>query len=370
GRPRRTRRGRDEELVGGLKNARKYGYSSARANAMKSKLLDKKTMQDITAAKDISTILSMLFERDYRTEIEEFGGLKIKNDLIDFALSKNLAKNILKLVRLSQGRERQVMQSVAGKWDLYNIRLAVEAKERKRGYDSIARYLIDAGRYNALVIKEAMREDSVESMLSKLMINSPYKRILTEASETYKKSKSAFEAISVLDREYYAYLARLAVVLGNIGDRPSAKILRMEIDMKNILTLIRAKRLEMKFAQVAALIIPNGNMARESLEQVYSGSRDISEMASQIRMFDLKDAVEFFKKDQHKQLLTFEIGIRNAMLTSGIRQLGHKILSFGTMLAYLYMKEAEVSMLRILINGKAYGIEKEDIERLIGWKTR
>lgn len=353
----------------GLRSARRYGYSSARANAMKSKLIDKKTMLEITNAKDIGSIISMLFERDYKPEIEEFGGLKIKNDQVDFALSKNLARNITKLVKLSQGKERQIMQGIAGKWDFYNIRLAIEAKDRKHSYDSIARYIVDVGRYNATVIKEAMREESIESLISKLMLNSPYKGILSATLESYKKTKSAFEAISVMDKEYYVYLARVAIQLGNIDDRLSAKILRMEIDMRNILTLIRAKRLDMKFASLAPLVISNGNMSKEALERVYNGSKDIGEIASQIKLFDLKDAAEFFKKDQHKQLLTFEVGIRNAMLAKGIRSLGPKILSFGTMLAYLYMKDSEVSTLRVLINGKAYGLEKEEIQRLIGWKA-
>lgn len=356
-------------MVMGVKSGSKYGYSSARANAMKSKLIDKKTMAEITNAKDIGTIIQMLFERDYKPEIEEFGGLKIKNDLVDFALSKNLARNMLKLVRVSQGRERQIMQGIAGKWDLYNIRLALEAKSRKQNFESIARYMVDAGKYNSAVIKEAMREDAVEGLLAKLMINSPYRKILSETLESYKKTRSGSEAISVLDKEYYIYLARLAVQLGNLDDRAGAKIIRLEIDMRNILTMIRGKRADLKFPTLLALIIPDGNLAKEALEQAYNNSKDIVEMVSQIPLFDLKDAIEYFKKDEHKQLLTFEVGIRNSMLAKGVRSMSYRILSFGTMLAYLYMKETEVATLRILINSKAYGIEKEDIERLIGWKA-
>lgn len=355
-------------MAAGLKNARKYGYSSARANAMKSKLLDKKTMQEVISAKDIGSIIGVLFERDYRTEIEEFGGLKIKNDLMDFALSKNFAKRITKLVKLSQGKDRTIMQGVVGKWDLYNIRLAIEAKERKKSFDEIARYIIDVGRYNATTIKEAMREDSIEGIISKFMINSPYKRVLSETLETYKKTKSTYEALSAMDREYYAYLARLATTLGST-DRSAATILKMDIDMHNILTLIRAKRLNLKFQAIGSLVISNGNIGIETLEQAYNNSKDISELASQIKLFDLRDAIEFFKKDPHKQLITFEIGLKNAILNKGIKSLGPRILSFGTMLAYMYMKDTEVSTLRVLINGKAYGLERDDIARLIGWKA-
>ncbi len=354
--------------MAGIRSARKYGYSSARANAMKSKLLDRKTMFEIANAKDMGAIISMLYEREYRREIEEFGGLKIKADLLDFALSKNLARNLLSLSRLPTGREKTIMQGITGKWDLYNIRLAIEAKGKRQGFESIARYILDVGRYNALAIKEAMREDSVEGMLSKLMLNSPYRKILSASLESFKKTRSTFDAVSTLDKEYYAYLSRLAIELWKIEVSSSARMLRMEIDTKNILTLIRAKRLEMKQAAIGPLLISGGNLGVAYLEQLYANSKDITEIASQIKLFDLHEAVELFKKDPHRQLLTFEIGIRNSMLSKGIRSLGHKILSFGTMLAYLYMKETEISTLRILINGKAYGLEESDIKRLIGWK--
>lgn len=352
----------------GLSSGKQYAYSTARANAMKSKLLSKKTMQDISNTKEIGQIISMLFEQDYRQEIEEFGGLKIKSDLVDFALSKNLARNILKLIKLTQGKDRQIMQGIAGKWDLYNIRLAIEAKDKRQSFDSIARYVIDSGRYGSEIIKEAMREESMEGMISKLMINSPYRRILAKALETYKSTKNSFETLTALDKEYYSYLANLAVQLGNAGERSGATVVRMEIDMRNILTMIRGKRLELKFSSIAPLMIENGNIKPSALEQIYTSSGSMEEMLSQTKLFDMKEAIEFFKKDSRKQLLTFEIGLRNAIFMKGISSLGHKMLSFGTMLAYIYMKESEVSTIRTLINGKSYGLEKEEIDRLISWR--
>ncbi len=356
-------------MASGLRNARKYAYAGARANAMKSKLLDRKTLQEIASAKDINTMIAMLFERDYRQEIEEFGGLKIKSNQVDFALSKNLAKNVLKLIRLAQGKDREIMQGIAGKWDLYNIRLAIEAKERRHDFESIAKYVVDAGRYNTAGIREAMREDSTEAMLQKLLINSPYRKILSETLEAYRKTKSAYEAISVLDREYYAYLARISSQLSGADHWSASKILKMEIDMRNILTLIRAKKANIKQGNLAPFLIANGNMGKEELEQIFTGSKDVEEMLSQIKQFDLKDAIEVYKADQHKQLLTFEVALRNAIFVKGVRSLGHAIIAFGTILAYMYMKETEVSTLRILINGRSYGLEKEEIDRLIGWKA-
>ena len=81
-----------------------YGYSSARVKAMESRLITNKTMQEIINAKDASTIIEILFQGDYKHDLEEFGGLEIKGELIDFALSKNSRRTWLSSCRSPRQR--------------------------------------------------------------------------------------------------------------------------------------------------------------------------------------------------------------------------------------------------------------------------
>ncbi|MDE1860644.1 MAG: V-type ATPase subunit [Candidatus Micrarchaeota archaeon] len=355
-------------MLSGSAAARHYGYSSARVKAMQSRLISRKTMQDIANAKDIGTIISILFQGDYKHDLEEFGGLEIKSELIDFALSKNLAKNVAKLVQISPTTERKPIRAIAGKWSLYNIKTAIEAKARKQGYEHISRYIIDYGRYDAAAINEAMREDSVEGMINKFMINSEYKDILREALETYRKTKSTAEAVAIIDRDYYKMLGDVIIGM-RVIDNPSARIIKMDIDMKNIIYLIKAKRTGVKFAALSGSLIENGNISVQELEQIYNTSKDIESMVLQAKGYDLKSAVEQYRQNKSKQLLVFEIGIRNSIFNSSMRLLSHSILSFGTILAYAYMKEIEIFTLRILINSRLYGLSKDEASKLIVWRS-
>jgi Archaeal/vacuolar-type H+-ATPase subunit C len=74
----------------GFSAARKYAYSNARVKAMESKLVGKELMSQIAAAKEQGAALSILMQTDYRDDLEEFGGVNIKGEMIDFALSRNL----------------------------------------------------------------------------------------------------------------------------------------------------------------------------------------------------------------------------------------------------------------------------------------
>ncbi len=345
-----------------------YGYSSARVKAMESRLITNKTMQEIMNAKDTSSIISILFQGDYKKELEEFGGLDIKGELIDFALSKNLAKNVEKLVHISPTTERKLIRAIVGKWDLYNVKIAIEAKDRRSSYDAIARYLIDYGMYNSAFVRDVMREESIEGMLNKFLINSPYRDILKEAVESYKKGKNAVDAIAAIDKYYYKALGDVIIGL-RVIDNGSARIIKMDIDMKNLLLMIKAKRAGFKFSDISGNIIGSGSISPAELEQMYNGSKDIESMVLQAKLYDMKGAADVYKSEKNKQLLVFEIGLRNAIFNNSMKMLNHSILSFGAILAYAYMKEIEIFTLRVLINSKMYGLSKEETSRLIVWKN-
>jgi V/A-type H+-transporting ATPase subunit C len=352
-----------------LKNAKKYGYSSARVNAMKSRLLSQKKLQEISGKRNINEIISMLSDEDYRRDLEEFEGMKSKSVMVDFALSVNLARNLRKLVTLAKGNDREILRSVTGRWSMHNVRIAIEAKDRGKSFDSISKYLIDVGRYGNLVIKEAMREDSVESMLHKLMINSPYRKLLYDASEAYSKTHNIFETLSAMDKRYYQNIAELSEKLSSEEHWSASRVMKMEIDMRNVLTAIRAKKAGIKLSGFSNLLVQNGNIPKSEIENIYNSSKDLAEMVSQLKFFDLGDSLAFYNNDESKRLLVFEVGIRRAMIRSAEKYTGHRILSFATMLSYLYMKEAEVYMLRIIANGSEYGLDRKDMSMLIGWKT-
>ena len=147
----------------------------------------------------------------------------------------------------------------------------------------------------------------------------------------------------------------------------SALIVRMEIDSKNILTMIRGKRVGMRFQAARALFhIQRRRCRRKELEHLYDSAHSVEEMVHTITRFDLKESLEVYRRTG--QLVSFEIGMNNYILNKGLSVLKPTILSFGTMLAYIYLKELEVRTLRIAINSKIYGLAPEDVSRLIAWR--
>ncbi|MDE1825253.1 MAG: V-type ATPase subunit [Candidatus Micrarchaeota archaeon] len=354
--------------VAGYEAASIYGYSTARVKAMESRLISKTTMQSIVNSKDVAAMLAILFQTDYKKNLEDFGGVNLRSDLIDFALSKNLAANVHKLITITPITQKGMIRSIVGKWDLYNVKLAIDAKERGRGFADISRYVIDHGIYNAQELREVMSEPNVESMLQRMMINSPYKAMLATVLEDYRKEKSATRAGALIDKLYYKQLGSIITKLLDLHYE-SALIIKSDIDMRNLLMLIRAKKYSMKFEDLREILIENGSLKANQLREIYEGAKDMESLVKEIKVFDLAAALESYKSGKGKEMLLFEIAMRNAIFSKAMSLLKHSVLSFGTMVAYAYMKEIEVFTLRIAIKGKAYELGQDEISKMIVWKA-
>ena len=345
--------------------AMKYGYSNTRAKAMESKLIDSTTMRNIADAKDIDSVLSILFQTDYNAAITKFGGLEISPMMFDFAVSENMAGRVNKIAQVTPKSDRHIIRTIIARWDLGNVKRVLEAIDRKQPYDAISRYIITSTDFTPLVLQDAMRAESVEGALGRLMRIGSYRHILEKALATYKKTRNVLEAMATIDMEHYRELDALVGELAKRHDA-SARLLGMDIEMRNIITLIRAKGRSLPFASIApSLVVKKENGGSKALARLYNSSDSVAAFALKIKSFDLKAAAEAYK--ENGQLLDFEISMRNQIFNASLKLLRLSSLSFGSLVDYVYLKEIEVFTLRALIKSKEYGLTKEEVSRLVVW---
>ncbi len=340
-----------------------YGYSNAYVKAIEAKLISKSTMQNITNAKDVPSILSILINTDYKKYLEDFGGMNIATGMIDFVLSKNLGESIDKLASITPLVKKKIMLTYIAKWDLYNIKLSLEAKDRMQTHAAVSKYLVNTKFYNSIFIKQAMEETAnVEDLMAKYLINSPYKQIIQRGLEIYKKNHNILEVNIELDKAYYDNISKILFVLRN-EDYNVYLIIKYEIEMRNIINLLRAKRNNLEFEQIKEFIIKNGFSDENKLMNMFESSKSIQELAQQIDRFDLKQVLDIYEKTNN--LLYFEIKIKNTIFEISNKFLRHSVLCFGTIFEYMYLKEIEVSMLRIIVKAVEYNLNKTELSSML-----
>jgi V/A-type H+-transporting ATPase subunit C len=349
-----------------MRAAMKYAYSNTRVKAMESKLVGRDALERMLAAKEPESIAAMLLQTDYKAEVERLGGVRAMGTLIDFALSKNLGRETSKLIAVSPKDQRPIMIAVAGEWDVNNMKILIEAAASKKSYDDISRYIIDTEYTGLDAAREVASAKSVEDAISWLSTHTPYANLLARALDAYKRTRSAAEAADALEREYYLKLGSTIHKLAGI-DREAAALIRSRIDMKNVLFLLEAKKHGGDFKMVSARILPNGTIPVHALERLFNESKGVEELARSVKAFDLRGAAAEYSSVKTKPLMVFEIAMLNEIFRRALRGVRHSVLSFGALVAFLYLKEVEVFTIRILIKGRGYGLSDDEIRGMISW---
>jgi V/A-type H+/Na+-transporting ATPase subunit C len=347
-------------------SASMYGYSSTRVKAMESKLLGSEVLTQISKMDDVASMVGILLQTDYKPYIDEFGGKDVRGNLIDFALSKSLEKDLQKLIAIVPKEQKDMTAHIVGRSDAQNLKLVFYAKVTGRGFDEISKYVIESRSVDVETIKRAIEEQTLEGAVSKLVVRSPYGGIVSNALEVYKKTGNLSEVYAAIDRGFFRFLDDSMRKLAGISQE-SASVIRLDIDMRNVLTILRAKKYGMPLERLNDLLVDKGITSVERLLEIFESSKDVVDVASQIKSFDLKDVAANYESGSQKQMLPFEIAMRNQIFKKASSLLRHSMLSYGVIIGYYYLKEIEVFTLRILINGKAYGLSKEDVSKMIAW---
>ncbi len=349
------------------KDAKLYGYSNARVKAMKSKLVGKSVLNDILKTESIPTILAKLLQTDYKDYIEEIGDISQRSELVDLALNKSLVVNIEKLVRIAPKRDTKIMERIVGVWDMYNIKLILYAKVMNKDFNYLSRYLIETKNFDNLFVKEALGEQDFYATANKLMKIRSYKGEIGAAVNAYRKTSNITEVNAAIDRVFFAGLGDAIETIQKRSPK-AAKLIRLDIEMRNILTLIRAKKANLKPDDVSGLMISNGTTSPSQLMKMYANSNDMKELITGIKSFDLRQAMERYQAGKSKQMLLFEISMRNSMFKKAISALHSAVLNFGVLISYFYLKEIEVFTLRIYIIGRMHGLTNEEVTGMTEWQ--
>ena len=240
----------------------------------------------------------------------------------------------------------------------------LDAKAKQRRFEDIERYLVETGRMSKAFMREAFEgEQDVEALTAKMARTiTPYKELLNHVILEYRKSKNMLDTQNEIDRQFYKMFSDVSPLLLKTSAE-AYELIRNEIEMKNILTLMRARRYGLTDQEVTVALIGNGVTSTKALVTLFKNSKSVEEIASGVKSFNLKDALEQYQQSKGTQMLRFEIAMRNSLFRMAMHLLRHSVLSFGVLVGYAYIKEMEVFAIRTLVEGKQNGLSGEEIGR-------
>ncbi len=334
--------------------ASRYAYITARVRAMKRKLLPRDTYPKLLNM-EIPEITRFIEESEYKEDVDELARRYTGLELVERALNRNLAMTYRKLIEVSQNEAHFLITEYLRKWDIWNIKTILRGKFYGASEEEILEDVVTAGQIRYRDVTSLVKIPDIEGVIEALE-GTPFYPLLRE----YKGDLSEVE--NRLDQFYYYNLLQvLDRMTITPGKRLFLKFLKIEIDIKNIKTLLRARRGGLERDVISKLFIPGGLKIHEADFNRLAGM-EFREVLDALEDYPYWTAISDLAKEEVETLLEFENRLDKYLLEYGSNLSHYYPLSILPILDYILSKKVEVDNIRIIVRGKEAGLPLDIIK--------
>lgn len=325
-----------------------WAYIVARVKVMKRRLIPSEEYRKLLNM-DFNEIVRYLEETDYKREIDELAYKYSGPRLLDYALTLNLGRTYRKIQDVSFGIAKDLITEYLRRWDIWNIINIIRGKMAGVPAEEIEESLVPVGEYTIDFYKSLIPKEIDE--IVKTFEGTPYYSAL---------SKVGSEPLSIIEDELYKiYYQKI------LRERPSefalklfVDFIKMEIDIKNIKTILRLKREDISTEEIMRRIIPGGfEITEEEAAKLSAMAWD--ELTKALEGYWFWKGIEGITD---KSISRIEIKFDKAWMEVVAKRASNYPLSILPVLQYMVLKKIEVDNLRTLGWGKWQGIPNEEIE--------
>jgi len=340
-----------------------YIYVCTRMRVRKSKLLPREEYLRMLNM-SLPQITRHIEEMEYKREIDELAASFDGIDLVEEALSWNLAKEFQKILEITPGILKQFTKSYLRRWDIQNVLTIIRGKNQGMKAGKIKEVVVPAGSLDVQFLDRMISEESTEraiEMLKGLPLYAVVEREMPAAME-----KGSFGRLeNELYRQFYADLINEASG-GLKGGDQFLKSIQLDIDTRNIKTIFRLRGYVSSQEEMEGLFIPGASFSEEELKQlsqVESIDELIDALRKKIQSSALVDVLEGLREE--KPIHEVENALIRAQLDYMDRLSKRNPFSIHPILLYLEKKKYEVTNLRALARGKQANLPPERIENYL-----
>jgi V/A-type H+-transporting ATPase subunit C len=338
----------------------KYPYAYVRTSVMKSLLFRKDDYHKMLKM-SFSEIAKFLQDSHYKDEINKLGTEYSGADLIEFALNKNLADSFEKLLKISPPGLSLLIRKYAIRKDIDDIKTILRGKFTNTDEKLILNSITAAGALKFEFLNSLLKTESIEEILKNNRIV-PFS-LLEDGIKDLKEKNTLVGIENALDKYYYSHLMEFSKILPKAGEL-FKNFLTKEVEILNILTLLRLKKTKLDKEAIKRFIIPCG-LSRGLKIIKLADVDDLEEFSRVLERTEYKDVIQkgFQEYRENGSLITLETELYKYLLKESILLLHQHPLTVDVILGYMLAKDIEIRNLRIIIKGKQLGLEEEFIEK-------
>ncbi len=345
-----------------------YGYGNARIRAMRQRLLDNNFYEGLVELDDFDRMVQTLQQTPYKDAVQESVLRKTGAGAIDEALKVNLTRTFRRVLSFLSPEGQVLVTILLGRWDIHNIKTILRGIHMRIDPEEIIDSLLPAGQLEEVELDELAKQEDVKGCIDLLATwGISYARPLTKEVAAYMETEDLSVLELALDKYYFAYSLRKAKQMGGNGQMV-IDILRTQIDIVNLLTLLRLQKSKQPEEEVIRLFIPWGKEIVLERFLELSQKEDVDDVVDGLLDTTYGKILEgaMMKYLEMGSLAALERALENFFVQKGASMSKGDPLGIGIVIGYIWAKHNEIVNLRIIVKGRTVGMpEKRIREELI-----
>ena len=330
--------------MGGSKNV----YASVKAYSKRGKLLAKADFQTLAESRDLEELMTRIKNTVYADSVADVQK-PYTSQKIESALRSKLADIHYSIAKTSGNSG--VLDAYYMKFIISNLKLILKGKVLGKSQEELETHINlhaeELIKQRDIVIKALVSKDLEEAVAS---LNSvQFGEEIAKAAALYNEKKNVQIFDTYFDKILYQHLAG---AMKNYSDKEATKLVSMDIDFYNILSVIRGKFWGLQEEQIQDLIIGTSPPAKELLDRMMAAAtvRDAFNELSSTKYKDLVPQVE----NELDAIAEFERAFEMAIYSSSLRSFT-KMFSFATIVGITKLTSFEVRNLAAI----AFAVEQK-----------
>ena len=345
-------------------NSGNYAYACTRVKAKKSFLLSRETYSRMVVM-DVHEIGRFLGETQYREEMTKYATGHSGADLIEVAVTGNLAATYSAVLGFTTGHLREMVANYLRRWDTFNVKTILRGKTSKARDDEILETLVPAGAFSDEYLRSLVAMTSIQEIME-VLERQPSLGITPELLREVVDTGRLAPLEDHLDKVMYYDLLDVVKPTGT-AERLLRDFVRREIDVSNLKVLLKLKAERIPEERIQKYLIPGGMEFSIDKLRVIAQSEGMVQLLEELErssMYeDIKAAIEKFKAD--KQLSGLTIALDKALIGTSEKFAHFYPLSVLPIVNYMIRKKVEVDNIRIIARGKQSALPNRVIEELL-----
>jgi len=330
--------------MGGAKNV----YASVKSYSKRGKLLKRSDFQTLAESRDLDELMTRIKNTIYGDSIEEVQK-PYTSQGIESALRSHLADTHYSIAKTSGNSG--VLDAYYMKFIVSNLKSILKGKALGKPQEEIETHVNlhaeELIKQRDVVIKALVSKDLEEAVAS---LNSvQFGEEIAKAAALYSERKN----VQIFDTYFDKILIQhLAGAMKNYADKDATKLVGMDVDFYNILSVIRGKFWGLKEDQIQDLIVAQTPTAKELLGRMIAAAT-IKDAFNELSNTKYKTLVPQTEKELDA-IAEFERAFEMAIYQTAIRSFT-KMFSFATIVGITKLTAFEVRNLAAI----AFAVEQK-----------